>query len=397
MDYNFNKISFNTGNAETLSKVLQNRPFPPFSDDVIDFLDALHHQINKDARKNLYPDLAALGFWCRKSNLLLMKEQYQDLERRLGLGVVFHIAPSNVALNFAWSLASGLLAGCINIVRLPSKPFEQVEILCKIINSLLSQNYKSVSDLIFLIKYLKEDSDTTKFLSSISDARIIWGGDNTIAEVRKFQIGVRGIDIGFSDRYSFCVINSVKYLQEKDKMYIAQSFYNDGYTSDQLACSSPSLIVWTGENKAQARKVFWEKLQNIVKEKYHLAPSQSVKKLETFYLMASSFEIKKVYNDDNSIYRIELEKPDSEILDLRCGNGFFIEYEANQISEILPFCTKKCQTITYFGFEKEFLLKLIHSNRVPGVDRIVKIGRAMDFSLVWDGIDLIQHLSRKII
>lgn len=40
-----------------------------------------------------------------------------------GRGVAFHIAPSNVAVNFAFSLAAGLLTGNANIVRLSSKPF----------------------------------------------------------------------------------------------------------------------------------------------------------------------------------------------------------------------------------------------------------------------------------
>ena len=396
MNCNPNNIDFYIGDDEMLSKFSFNKPLPPFSDEIIDFLDALHQKIIMDTRSKLHSDLATFGFWCRKSNLLSMKERYLDLEQRLGLGIVFHIAPSNVALNFAWSLAASLLAGCSNIVRLPTRSFEQVEIFAEIINSLLSESFRHISNSILLIKYSKDD-EITKYLSSLSNGRIIWGGDNTIAQIRKFQIKVRGIDIGFSDRYSICVINSEKYLLEKDKIRIAQNFYNDTYVNDQLACSSPSLVVWIGENKKQARKIFWENLQNIVEEKYRLTPAQSIKKLETLYSMANSFKIKNVHSSDNKIYRIKLEKPDPCILDLRCGSGYFIEYEVNEMAEILPFCTQRCQTITYLGLEKESLLKLIHSNRVSGVDRIVKIGRALEFSLIWDGVDIINHLSRKII
>ena len=34
--------------------------------------------------------------------------------------------------------------------------------------------------------------------------------------------------------------------------------------------------------------------------------------------------------------------------------------------------------------------------RPRGVDRIVPIGRTMDFSLMWDGYDLIRSMSRRI-
>ena len=41
--------------------------------------------------------------------------------------------------------------------------------------------------MITIIRYENED-DTTKYLSSICDLRVIWGGDKTIAEIRKFPI-----------------------------------------------------------------------------------------------------------------------------------------------------------------------------------------------------------------
>ena len=34
---------------------------------------------------------------------------------------------------------------------------------------------------------------------------------------------------------------------------------------------------------------------------------------------------------------------------------------------------------------------------VPGVDRVVQIGHALDFSLIWDGMDLIAQMSRQIL
>lgn len=35
-------------------------------------------------------------------------------------------------------------------------------------------------------------------------------------------------------------------------------------------------------------------------------------------------------------------------------------------------------------------------HRPHGVDRVVPMGKSMDFNLVWDGYDLIRSLSRKI-
>ena len=74
----------------------------------------------------------------RCAALLAEKAKYDDAELRLGKGVVFHIAPSNVPVNFAFSFAAGLLAGNANIVRIPSKDFEQVQIMSYIKKKALS-------------------------------------------------------------------------------------------------------------------------------------------------------------------------------------------------------------------------------------------------------------------
>ena len=50
----------------------------------------------------------------------------------MGRGTVLHITPSNVPTNFAYSMVFGLLSGNNNIIRLPSKNFLQVKILCEI-------------------------------------------------------------------------------------------------------------------------------------------------------------------------------------------------------------------------------------------------------------------------
>ena len=54
-----------------------------------------------------------------------MEKEKEDFlsngDLRMGRGVVFHIAPSNVAVNYAYSFAVGFVLGNANLVRLPSR------------------------------------------------------------------------------------------------------------------------------------------------------------------------------------------------------------------------------------------------------------------------------------
>ena len=49
------------------------------------------------------------------------------------------------------------------------------------------------------------------------------------------------------------------------------------------------------------------------------------------------------------------------------------------------------------GRFRYFHTGLYWCNAVSGIDRIVPVGKTMDFSLVWDGRDLINELSRVVV
>ena len=126
----FNDIDFifpRKVDTKSFSKISS---FEPFSDRVVDYLDALSKELSKDPDIRNFPDVATFGFFCRRANILFLKKKnYFDNHLRLGRGILFHIAPSNVAVNFGYSLVSGLLAGNFNIVRVPSMNFKQVNII----------------------------------------------------------------------------------------------------------------------------------------------------------------------------------------------------------------------------------------------------------------------------
>jgi hypothetical protein len=73
-----------------------------------------------------------------------------------------------------------------------------------------------------------------------------------------------------------------------------------------------------------------------------------------------------------------------------------VEYDLQNLEEILPMCTNRCQTIAFLGLEQAEIGDCVLRHAPRGVDRIVPVGRTMDFSLVWDGHDLVGMLSRAI-
>ncbi|MEO8173372.1 MAG: hypothetical protein ABI581_09825, partial [Sediminibacterium sp.] len=76
--------------------------------------------------------------------------------------------------------------------------------------------------------------------------------------------------------------------------------------------------------------------------------------------------------------------------------GYFSEYHAASLSELSTIVNRSYQTLAYYGLSKETLLNFIKDNAPSGIDRMVPIGRTADFSLVWDGFELINTLTRSI-
>ena len=73
-----------------------------------------------------------------------------------------------------------------------------------------------------------------------------------------------------------------------------------------------------------------------------------------------------------------------------------MEYAAETLDSLIPVVKRKYQTLGYLGLEPEALRRFVRENALWGVDRIAPVGHTMDFSLTWDGYDLIRTLSRRI-
>lgn len=375
----------------------QYRPDVPFSDVVIEYLNTLSSSLLKDRESRLYPDVVTFAFFCRKANLFAEKKKYvRDGKLRLGRGVLFHIAPSNVPINFGYSLVAGLLSGNYNIVRVSSKRFPQVDLIVWHMLAMETAGIcKEVSDRIVLVRY-DRTSDVTDLFSSICNVRVIWGGDATIARIRQSAIPARSFDVVFADRYSMAVIQADELIGVDDMRMrsIAEDFYNDTYLFDQNACSAPHLVIWLGNNIEEAQQRFWNAIQEVVERKYDFPSVLAVDKLTAFYRQAINMPIERTQTKNNKLVLVNLKEMDLHIDDYRCAGGYFSEYIADGLDKIVPIIKNKYQTLAYYGFDKDELEDFVKNNRLIGIDRIVPFGTTTSFTLTWDGYNLIDTLMR---
>ena len=255
-------VTYVLGNSEILSAMQFQKPMAIFAEETLEFLDGLSKRIRKQKEIYAYSDLAAFAFWCRKSH---MQQEAAGYGARQGKGVVFHVVPSNIPLMFMYSLTAALLAGNCVVMRLPGKSFAQEGIVIRCLQEMMEQ-MPCFKNRMVLLRYGHEKA-ITDALSRMCDARVIWGGDASVAEIQKSPLPQDVTDIAFVDRKSAAVLDAKAVLDCENIQGLAHDFYNDTYLNDQNACSSPSVVCWLGtdDQVAEAKQRFWNAVDALVK------------------------------------------------------------------------------------------------------------------------------------
>ncbi len=389
---------------ESLLADLQKSPsLRPFSDEIVEFCQAFSRRIFADPGARRFPELQSLAFWMRKTELIQMRSEFQSIDRspvrRTPRGLVFHIPPTNVDTISIYSLLLALLTGNRNIVRLSPRAATQSHILVRLLNEELALASPALRSGNAIISYGR-DLVINSAISAACDVRVIWGGDATVNSLRSVPISPHGRDIAFPDRYSLCAVAAEEYLKADDKTRkeLSVRFFNDVFWFDQMACSSPHLIAWCGDEVAAdlASKDFYDRVGVYAASRGLV--SEPATRIAKFTFACRAILDRPVVRYDsygNELSVVSLEGLGGVSRE-HSGGGLLYQLFLRDLSEIVPFIQRRDQTLTHFGFSYPALDGLVQSLNGRGIDRIVPIGEALSFRRHWDGMDLFQELTRSV-
>ncbi len=385
-----------------LRQLMETSTLRPFSEELLGFVDRLSQALLKDSRVRKFPELVALAFWMRRSNLIRLKNQSFDAGRiQVARGTVFHIAPANVDTIFVYSWFLSLLCGNRNIVRISSKTSPQVELLLDVMEQILVQNLSlQVRESSLVVNYGHEES-ISKTFSACCDLRVIWGGDSSVQQIRQVPIPATACEMTFASKFSLSVIDAKSIIDASrgELLRWAELFYRDTYWFGQMACSSPRMLLWYADNPGSAqhaRERFWVAVDNQVsKAGVQWDIADYVNKRVAVDSLAIQADVRVVVSSQNDSTRVWLNTP-ALYDEWHCGSGLFHEAQVSSLNDLLPILSRRVQTITYIGVPKTAWSEFLNNNSVAGIDRIVPVGRALDFNAVWDGYDMPRMFMREI-
>lgn len=212
------------------------------------------------------------------------------------LGILFHIAAGNIDVLPAYSVIEGLLAGNINILKLPAG---DSGVSVKLLSELIIIEPK-LKDYIYVFDVPSTEVETLKVFADISDAVVVWGGDLAVSAARKFvSVNTKIIEWGHKLSFAYSSIN----YNEKDLYDLADHIC----ATNQLLCSSCQGIFVDTESMDELKK-FSETFFNILKKVSlnHNEVSKSLRGKNTLNLYTLELENTKdiIYKDKGISLRV---------------------------------------------------------------------------------------------
>jgi hypothetical protein len=367
-----------------------------------DFAAALSRALTTSAAARAFPELVALGFWLRPAHLRTLLDAAaatQGSSVRLPRGLALHIAPGNVDTIFVYSWLVSLLCGNRSIVRLSSRDTPQAALLHGLLAELLAlPAWQAVRERVAFVRYGHDDTITAR-LSALCDLRVIWGGDHTIQTVRAVPLPPHATELCFADKFSLTVLRAahVAVLDAAALSRLALGLANDTFTFAQMACSSPRLVLWLGdeEERKTARAALWPAFDTVAaRYAEHIGPAERLNKRIHADLLAMQAQV-HIEPPRGPVQRVWLAQPAVHAA-LHCGGGLIHESGIAHLSDLAPLLSRRVQTVSQAGIGRDDWANFLQQHDARGIDRVVPVGQALDFAPVWDGHDLWQAFTREV-
>jgi hypothetical protein len=168
------------------------------------------------------------------------------------LGILFHIAAGNVDVLPAYSVIEGLLAGNINILKLPSG---DKGMSVKLLSELIEIEPK-LKEYIYVFDVPSTEVETLKIFAEIADAIVVWGGDLAVQAARKMaSVNTKIIDWGHKLSFAYATLEA----SDQDLRDLASHIC----MTNQVLCSSCQGIFLETNERVELDK-FAEKFFNIL-------------------------------------------------------------------------------------------------------------------------------------
>ncbi|PLX12388.1 MAG: hypothetical protein C0598_06055, partial [Marinilabiliales bacterium] len=313
------------------------------------------------------------------------------------LGTLVHIVPGNAATVAPLSVLEGLMSGNINLLKNYSKNGNFPQLVLKALADADESGH--LKSFIYAFQISSKEKSLLEKLYQISNGVAAWGGEESIASVKKMlQPSVRIIDWGHKISFSY-VANS-----RKTDIKSMEAVAYDICVIEQQACSSPQCLYLETEDMEDLNKFaenFSKVLDKVSKTFPQKSPSiQESAEISGITQVAKTSEAlgqNKVIEDKDYVWRVIVDYKSSLRPSPLYRTIWLKPLPKNKIVSVLePFRTY-LQTVGLACTRNELYelsTKLINA----GVTRIMPVGKMLEAydGQPHDGVYALQRYARRV-
>jgi acyl-CoA reductase-like NAD-dependent aldehyde dehydrogenase len=394
--------------AERLREAVRNEEITPSA--ILEIFEKWAAALS-DRELHDVPGATFLRLWLRRGTLepVLLRELganalrggwWEDGRAKLRafpLGVVGHWPAANVEIQPILSMTCALLGGNGCLVRVPSG---LVDVTRRIMTRLRVADPEGVlTRRIAMVSFDHARVDLLEAMAQAVDGAMIWGGAESVAQVRRLQFPHWARILVFGPRVSIAAMDAATWGNSADRSTWCKRIARDVWQFDQQACSSPqTLFLERGEGcdasefVQDLKKAFDE--ENAAHPRLEIEPS-----LASAIAMARATWLLR--GEGN-----EAEFPSAPDWTILLGSGTDMPNPTqgrtltvlvvDDLQEVITKFDGTTQTLGLGIADSAKEEALARAAGRSGVDRIVKLGRMHVFSSPWDGTELIRPMVRLV-
>jgi hypothetical protein len=313
------------------------------------------------------------------------------------LGVIGHWPAGNVEIQPILSMTCALLGGNAALVRIPRGLVELTRVL---MDRLVESDPKErLTRRIFMAAFEHGRQDLHEAMARAVDGAMIWGGQESVLQVRSLPFPHWAKLAVFGPRISVAAMDAGAWSHPQDQKTWCLRMARDVWQFDQQACSSPQILFLereagksTEEFAANLKQAFENENKAHPRRAIAAALTSTISRARASWLL-----------DDPSHKAAFPTGPDWTLL---FGSGSDLPQPAQgktltvlEVEDLMEAVARLDGNVQTLGLgmadaEKEKKIALLAGQR--GIDRIVKLGRMHTFVPPWDGVDLIRPMVRMV-
>jgi hypothetical protein len=349
-----------------------------------------------------------LGRWCGRENLenilgdslgsLACLDRFVPMSfhvnrsvRAFPKGTIVHWIAGNVPTLGLLSLISGILTKNANVIRVPSLADNLLADLMGLLSG-LGEVPGAMARSVAIIRYDYRDTKTAEEVSKSADVRIIWGGDESAASIKRLPTKLTCSDMVFPDRTSFVVLG--RSVLSPDRVdTVTRLIAHDVSVFEQKACASPHTVFLSTDDEDEIN-LFCQSLKNAMHGILKLIPktTPSQKEVQAILNLRAQYDMfHEAWYSEGTEFSIFWD--DKVQIGPPIGNRTIFVRSLPSVEELVTILPSNVQSVGMAAEGDEYE-RLTNHLGAAGVHRFTPLGAMTHFEIPWDGVAMPQQLVR---